>query len=323
MKRRWITTCVLSVSMGLSTLLSPAGAYAFDPPPDAVKEATNQFNKGFELFKARKYALALDAFQSSYGAVASPNSHLYIARCFNLLGQARAAYAEFQKVIKEAAGKPKYADTAETARTERDELAPKLGLLVVLVGTPRPDARISVSGNDVPQGDWLTPIPVNPGDVSIVYSAGGGAPPETQTVTIAASERKEAAFGRVTSATASVTASTTNASSQRSKLNVATYTAAGVGVVGLGVFTVAGLMTRSAYNALQTECAGPCPSSRQSDIDAGRHKQIIANVGLGVGLAGVATSAVLFVLGPKSAATTSAVEHLEFGTNYVGVRGSF
>src|SRR4051812_4881405 len=92
------------VALPLLTTASPALAQPAGPPPsaDTTQKATAFFTKGGELFKAKRFGAALEQFEQSYRLVPSPNSHLYIARCRRDMGETRAAYLEFDKVLAEA-----------------------------------------------------------------------------------------------------------------------------------------------------------------------------------------------------------------------------
>jgi hypothetical protein len=91
-------------------------------------------------------------------------------------------------------------------------------------------------------------------------------------------------------------------SSSRSSLRPWAYVAGGVGAAGLVTFGVFAFMAKSTYDDLNSACGGgPCPPSKNSEISSGKTQQLVANVGLGVGIVGVALGATLFVLSmPKS-----------------------
>ena len=92
-------------------------------------------------------------------------------------------------------------------------------------------------------------------------------------------------------------------------------------MAGLLTFTIAGLMAHSTYGDLQNSCGGGCPPSKEGEISSGKTQQTLANVGLVVGLVGVAAGATLFVLslhhdapGPSAAVVV--------GPAWLGVRGT-
>src|SRR4029077_1716658 len=55
----------------------------------------------------------------------------------------------------------------------------------------------------------------------------------------------------------------------RQGLRTASYVADGVGVAGLATFAVFGVMARSTYNSLQSECPGPCTVDHGDQVSSG------------------------------------------------------
>ena len=82
-------------------------------------------------------------------------------------------------------------------------------------------------------------------------------------------------------------------------------------------------MANSNYSDLQNAChpATACPSGKSGEIDSGKTDQLIANIGLGVGIVGVAAGATLFVLS-LGGKTAPAATGLVIGPSFVGLRGS-
>lgn len=82
----------------------------------------------------------------------------------------------------------------------------------------------------------------------------------------------------------------------------ATWSAAGVGLVGLASFGVFGTLARSRFDSLETHCNPlPCPASETGHSNSGHDYQRIANVSLAIGITGAVTAVTLYVLGrPKS-----------------------
>ena len=76
---RWVTALVFAITWG-----GPAAAADADP---ATAIALKQFDVGRRAFENRSFEEALRAFQESNSLAASPNSRLYIARCYRALGK--------------------------------------------------------------------------------------------------------------------------------------------------------------------------------------------------------------------------------------------
>ncbi|KYF71736.1 tetratricopeptide repeat protein [Sorangium cellulosum] len=345
--RPWLRALLFGAAscLCLCTLPGPAAAAddaASTPAPDAVEKAQSLFKKGAALFETRRYALALEQFRASYAAVASPNSRLYIARCLAELDDLTEAYLEFDGVAAEAAARaktePRYAQTEQTAQLERDELARKIALVTVTVARPESATSLTIAGKEVPRERWGKPYPVKPGKAEIVLRTRITSIP--QTVDLSPGEAKTLPIDADASgppgapdddATLLDEGSIPPAlesPSPRAYLRPYAYVAGGVGVAGLGVFTIAGLMANSSYSDLAETCRGPCPIERQDDVDAGKTQKTVANVGLVVGALGLVTGTTLFILsftgggsGEPQGATTS--PQLLVAPSYVGVRGAF
>lgn len=336
----WIRTVVLCAvpSLALGTLTAaPAHAQpgAATPAPEAVQKAQDLFSKGLSAFEAKQFNQAIGEFRASYAAVPSPNSRLYIARTLRELGEVRDAYLEFDATIEEAAARAateeRYAKTQEQATVERDQLNDKVALVTVSVAHPESAGSLQIGGKEVPRERWGKPFPATPGPVDVVLTSSAGAPIK-QSLTLSAGEKKDVSIDALPpgpSGSATLEADVGPPASRRA-LRPYAYIAGGVGVVGLGLFTVAGLMANSTYNDLSDSCGGPCPPDRESDVSAGKTQQTLANVGLVVGAVGLAAGATLFVLSitgsdspSESQESTARSTKLVVGPAYAGVRGTF
>ena len=102
-----------------------------------------------------------------------------------------------------------------------------------------------------------------------------------------------------------------------SPLRTGAVIAGGFALAGLTTFVVAGAMSRATHADLEGACGGgPCPPGHQNEIDRGRTQQTIANVGLGVAIAGAGAAITLFVLGTPKA-------NVSAGLGDVRLSGSF
>lgn len=296
--------------------LFAAGIHPGGASPVQREQAQSKFLKGRELFNQKKYPEAIVELRASMEIVQSPNARLYVARALREQGKVLEAYVEFGRTAVEAdeltAQDARYAKTAASANLERKELAPKLGFVTVSVDHPEESTVLVVGGEEVKRAGWSEPIPVAPGSTDLELRTTGRVPLK-QTVTLTAGQKSEAHFD---AASAAVTAGATDGpapppsasadtkSSSTSGLRTGALIAGGVGVAGFLLGGIFGLAARSNFNDLYAACKPNCPPSRQSDIDAGKRDQVLANVGLTIGLVGVATGVTLFVLYRRGTATT-------------------
>lgn len=291
------------------------------PSPSAIAQAKAHFEKALGLYQASNFTGALGEFRESYKNVNSPNSHLYIARCLRDLGQLVEAYFEYEKVTAEAkvAGE-KYAKTGEQAAAERDELNAKLARVNVMVTSSEVGAQLTIGGVEVPQDQWGKPFPAVPGNVEVKLTA-PSKPAVTQSVAAAAGESKDVS---VAFPAADTGGDQPGGSKFFTPLKVGALVAAGVGVAGLVTFGVAGAASQSTYDKLVERCgSAACPPELANDVDTGKTQQTIANVGLVVGIVGVAAGATLFVIDMKKKKTDQTQTTWLIGPGSLGVRGTF
>lgn len=302
----------------------PAAAAAGD-----TQKATALYLKGSDLFKARKFAQAIEQFRASYQTVPSPNSHLYIARCLVQMGELQQAWLEFDKVAEEAAARaatePKYAPTRDSANQERDELNSKIGLVTVDVVRPAPNSAVHIGGHAVPKGYWGRPYPVEGGPHDVRVDT-PGRPSVKMTVSVRGGERRAVQLDAGMGAPAGPTPVASGG--KMSPLRIGGFVAAGVGVVGFAMFAGGGATSLGTYSDLKTKCGGDtggCHGVDVSDeISKGKTQQAVANAGLILGVVGVAAGATLIVLSTrhkKDAGRPSA--DLVVGPSWAGVQGKF
>ena len=277
--------------------------------------AQKTFEAGGTLFDSKHYEQALAAFRASYQIVASPNSHLMIARCLRELGRNAEAYREYDAVAAEATrGGERYRSSGQAATEERDELKSKIALLTVRVANATPDVVVHVGDTTLPAEQVGSPVPFDPGAVVVTAESPSGASAHAEvTLTAGAPASVELNLQKPVEAAPApapppvVATAPPPSSPGPPPLRTWSYVAGGVGVAGFVVFGVFGAMTASKYSSLEQACPDKrCPPGKQGDVDAGKTDQLIANVGLGVGIAGLAAGATLFLLssgrGEKSVA---------------------
>lgn len=325
---------VVALALAVACALShaPRALAAGDTPgrasPVKREQAQARFERGKKLFGEKKFAEALEEFRASFDLVASPNTHLFVARCQRELGKLVEAYVEFGRTAVEAkelaAEDSRYAKAGESAAAERNELANRLVFVTVTVENARDATTLKVSGEEVRRAGWGEPVPALPGTVEISVETPPGAP-VVRTLSIAPGARDSVTIdaGASPTVTAGAPASPTPETGGRSPLRTWSYVAGAVGVVGIATFAIAGLSARSTYSSLRDECGGPCPPSRQSEIDGGRTKQTVANVGLVVGLVGLATGTTLFFLSGSAKKPEAAHTALSIGPGTITLQGAF
>jgi hypothetical protein len=298
--------------------------------PVQREQAQARFARGKELLGKKQYDAALAEFRASHEIVGSPNTRLELARCLRAMGRMVAAYAELGRAAveaKELVGQDnRYQRAFDSASTERAEIEPQLGFVALTIQNPTDDTKVTVGGEEIRRAAWGEPAPAVAGSTEVIVETPGHGPVK-RTLTLVAGQKTpltvDAQSGELPGGPAAPPPEPPRPESTTSPLRTAAYVAGGVGVAGLVTFGIAGIMARSTYNDLNGACSGgPCPSDKTGEISSGKTQQTIANVGLVVGIAGVAAGGTLFVLSlPKS--TPGATTGLVVSPGWMGVRGSW
>jgi hypothetical protein len=165
-------------------------------PDGSTAAGLQRFDEGREAFEAGQFEQALLAFRASYELLASPNTRLYMGRCYRALGRVASAFTAFRLAAREAAdrltssGEKRYAATRDAATREAAEIEPKVPWLTIAVPAGTPDGfRVKRNGEDVPTAAWGVAVETDPGDVRIEASGPRLVPFQKQ-VTLSESARE-------------------------------------------------------------------------------------------------------------------------------------
>lgn len=296
------------------------------------RAAQKTFEAGDDLFEHGRYEEAITAFRASQALVASPNSRLMIGRCLRELGRKAEAYAEFEATVTEAEKNGgRYAETLAAAAAERDAMKTQIAFLVVDPAAEPGIEGIRIGERRYSSEHFAKPIAVDPGRIQIVTIVNGA---DGRTVTLDAEAGKTHPLptdaGEAARPTApppaarqkSERAAVVSTSESGSGMRTAAWISAGVGVAGAAGFAIFGMMSKNQYDALEKECPGDrCAPDRRADIDAGERNQLLANLGLAVGVVGIGVGATLFVL--SSGGNEQEQGRVIVGPTGVAYRGSF
>ena len=328
MKTLWFGAALaLALSASAPSMALAQGA----PTPQAVKAATDAFTAGSALFKQKKFPAALQKFQDSYNAVQSPNSALFIARSEAELGHPKEAYNWFQRVIAEASARmvaePKYKPTYESAQMEIADVANKIALITVNVRDAQPTTTVRVAGAPVARDQWGKPLPLDPVPTDILLET-PGQQPFSQRLELKAGDKKSVDLAHPAAAVIAPPPPVTKPSSGGPGLLPVAIAFGGVGVLGMGLFGVAGGLTLAAESELVDKCGenGPCTSAADDElVDSAQTKQTLANVGLIVGAVGLAAGVTFLVIDIAGSGSSDGSAQTEFvvGPGFAGLQGRF
>jgi hypothetical protein len=185
---------------------------------------------------------------------------------------------------------------------------PKIGLVVIAV-TDRPAGlEVKVAGRIIANERLGEAVPVAPGPVVIDASAPGRVAFQRQLALGAGSSEVLAiALVAETAAVKTIAPPPTPRETTGGGVRSAGFVVAGVGVAGFATFAITGLLANSKYDAVSTACGGThcIDPAYQSQINAGKTLDTVANVGLGVGAAGLVAGTLMIVFGGAHEAPVS------------------
>lgn len=296
---------VLAVLVAGTSISASALAAGVDPASATAvqrEQAQALFGKGKKLYDAGKYPEALVEFRGSIEIVQSPNTRLYVARTLREMGRLVEAYAEFGRTAAEAKEHEhedgRYGKAAQAALAERGELGKKLGFVRLSIQGASDDSKLVVGGNEVVRAGWVEPVPTMPGTVEVTLTT--GSTEVKRTATVVAGQTVDVALDVGTSTVVVPPPPPPPAGDTSGGMPIwrpVWIGGYGVGVVGLVMFAVAGSMSNGTFADVKAACpAAPCPASQASLVSRGQREQTIANVGLVIGLVGVALGTTFLVL---------------------------
>jgi hypothetical protein len=314
-----------------------AGAGVTTATEEQKAEAGKSYERGAEALAAGELDKALEEFQRSLDVVSSPNSRLMLARTLAKLGRPAEAYAQLEQTVADAEVAAqvdkKYASTVDAARAELAELRSQVGLITVRVTESTSNDSLNVGGKVIEQTSWDRPVAVAPGKVRVVLRASTGEAVREVEVAAGASTTVEVSPPPPPAQPAALT-QPVEVSTDSSSTRTLGFVAGGIGIAGIATFAVFGGLNNSKFRKLEDECiSGRCSPELESEKDTGKTYQTIANVGLGVGIVGIATGAVLLLVSGGDSEQDEAqvrrgraraqLPRLGIGPGYVDLSGSF
>jgi len=270
--------------------------------------------QGAQAFEAGEYAQASDFFRRAHELVPAPSIALLQARSLAKLGQLLEAVDIYEQTarFKLLGDAPEaYVQAVQTARSEMEDVRhrmPRLKLTLMGASSSAP-AQVSIDDKPTPEALLGVERPINPGQHRIEARVAGQLR-GTRELSMLEGEsyRIELDVGPVQPAPKPVavvppTARESSTSSGHWQ-KTGGYVALGVGALGLGIGTYAGLVALHHKSELDSVCHPGCPSSSAADLDGFRSNRTISYVSFGIGIVAAGTGVALLTLG------SPAQEHL-------------
>jgi hypothetical protein len=292
------------------------------------------FDKGVAEMESGNYQVACPALEESQRIDPRAGTLFASAECQAKWGKLASAVARYEDYIGWVLRLPtdqqaRHRDRVTTSQAQVSRLKPTVPTLTLRLVAGAPNGTTIKRDGVVLQGAALgLALPVDPGEHVLSVQAPGG-PERIVKVEIALSQNRlielEAppvpnsasapdSVGKPAEPAAPALATSTEPSVERgSSRRTIAYAVGGLGLVGLVTGGVTGALVLSKKGTITDNCDGSiCRNS--AGYDAARSAKTLATVstvGFGVGLAGVAVSAILLLSGTPSDRRTGSTSHIQ------------
>lgn len=331
MKHRDVSNLLFVAALGLASTTARAQS-------DDSAVAQSLFDQAKELMANGHTAEACPKLAESQRLEPRSGTLINLASCYEQTGRLASAWSKYIEAATaaKAAGNP---ERETVARERAAALQPRLSKLVITV-TPSlkglSGLEITRDGIVVGEPTWGVALPSDSGEHQIVAKAPGYEPfqskvnvvgeAQTATVTVPAlvplPPAPAAPHGAPQDAVGPVAPAEARPSQGLGGARVAAIVAGGVGVVGVGLGTAFGLMSKSQHDEAAKYCDGSACTD-QRGVTAGNAAQRdgnISTVAMIVGGVGLAAGITLWVTAP---AKSSAQVGLGLGLGSLQMKGAF
>jgi hypothetical protein len=297
-----------------------------------VAAAEALFRAGRELLAKGDYAAACPKLVESNRLDPSSGAALNVALCHLKQGKTATAWAEYVAAARLARQQHK-PEREDEATKKAAELEKELSHITILVTQPVAGLEVRRDDVTVAASSFGTSLPIDPGEHVVTASAPGyktvklqatvGGDRDARTITIPALE-KVPERGSPTIEKESEGAA---APPSKSGAGPAPWVVGGLGIVALGVGGTFGVLALTTYHSATTACPTRmnCSSDALNTRSRANTFANVANVGIGVGAAGVVVGAILLATSPRSKASSDSalviepiISHREAGLGLTG-----
>jgi hypothetical protein len=290
---------------------------------DAAADAL--FNKGLSEMEAGRYATACPTIKESQRLDPRMGTLFTLAECEAKGGMIASAVAHYDEYLRlfarlAPAQKATQAGREKVSAAQKTALSPHVPHVTLVLRDAPPGTTVKWDDMVFNLPALGVPLPVNPGEHVVTTQVPGASAIVTR-VTIEKGERKQVelkvgpqerpretpAPGVAPASPAPAPASSSqeaDAGTSGSSRTLLMYGAAGLGAAGLAVGSITGALVLGKKGTIEDNCVGTlCNAQGKEAADGAQSLGLVSTIGFGVGIAGLATAAVLFFTEPKPTAT--------------------
>jgi tetratricopeptide (TPR) repeat protein len=306
-------------------LVASVGAPSARAQSSATAEAL--FSQGLADMEAGHYEAACSAFAECQRIDPTPGTLFTWAECEAKAGKVAAAYAHYTEYLRlvermNHAQQQNHRERAAIAKSKQAALHAEVPTLRLILPANAPSGvRVTRDGVELDAGSLGTALPADPGEHRITTQLPGGplveqrimlAPGDDKTLKLDVRTPEPKTQHRTPSPDVPPRADT-NGGVRR-----AGFVIGGLGIAGLAAGSIAGAFALQRKGIVDEECdATRCSAAGLAAVESGRTAGTFSTAGFAIGLAGLATGAVLIFTAPDEKKPQSA--NAEF---WAGVAGA-
>jgi hypothetical protein len=263
-------------------------------------------------------AAACAKFESSHASEPSGGTLLNLADCRSRQGRTATAWAHFVAAerLSQVQGRPEQA--AEAGRRRR-EVEPTLSTLTLRGPGKAAGLEVRVNGRPLSPGSFGSRLPMDPGTVTLEFSAPGHAPARLEVTLGTGTNHREVTAPTLVPNDAPPAASPVQASVALDRAergpNTLAWVIGGAGVAALVVGGTFGILALSSDADAMDGCSQRTNACPQAALDAeeDRDRQaLISTIGVATGVVGVGVASVLLLTTPSPGDQSAGVRGLRF-----------
>ncbi len=292
---------VVLASLCLSLLAATAFA---GPSRKELSQARAKFQQGTELEQAGDWSTALTRFREVGQVRMTAQVRYHIALCEEHLGQLVVALGGY-KLALQSADEVRAKSFKTTVTKHISDLEARIPKVTIKRGKGAEAASIELDGVRLGVSSIGVPVPIDPGPHTVSAKAPGHEP-FSQTVSVAEKDKKTLEVTLKPTPTAATGTPTGPVGGEEHPLEVKPrskvlpFIIGGVGVASLAASGTFFLLKNKAISDLNAACGSnhnACPASSKSDYDKAKTYNLVSEITLGVGVAGVGAAVVLHLTG--------------------------
>ncbi len=279
-----------------------------EPTPTQTTLAESLFRDGQTLMAAGRYEEACPKLAESYRLDPAGGTVLNLAVCHERQGRVAAAWAEYRDALIYASREGRQ-DREQLARTRIAALEPTLPRLLVKVPATSSTTGlvVAIDGVDIGPAAWGTELPLDPGGHLLTVTAPGRQDFQ-RSISLRLSEKLEVSIPELEPVVRDDEAPKARQPVTRdgdedphAGRRTAGYVVAGGGLVALGVGSWFGIRAFSDRSRSDARCNPLCDDEAVRLNDDAKRDARVADVGIGLGVVGIAAGAYLILATPQAA----------------------